>query len=191
MKNIISTILALVILFSCSTQKDIDIKNYPIVTTIKELSAYYDLKIDTTGVYETANITKYFDGSFELEYVYELLDSDNYDPLIYSLTFLKEASIKDAQQSFQLNKGTLKLLGNAFEQGTIEIDTLHLPGDDSYYALRTLNGNPNGMFYISRKGKNICTMILSGMYTPDHSLINDLLIPKNKNLEKLKIIKNK
>jgi hypothetical protein len=190
MKKFLLIVFAITTLISCTTQKDVNLNNYPIVTTIKELSEYYDLKIDTTGIYETANITKYFDGSFELEYSYELLESEKYDPLIYSLTFLKEASIKDAKQSFTINKGALKLVGNSFEQGTIEIDSLKLPGDESYYALRTLNGEPSGMFYMTRKGKSVCTMIISGMYTTDHSLIYDLLIPKNKNLEKLEIIKN-
>lgn len=190
MKKLTLFVLAIITLTSCTTQKNIDLGKYPIVTTIKELSEYYDLKIDTTGIYETANIVKYFDGSFELEYSYELLESENYDPLYYSLTFQKETSIKDAKQSFSISKGTLNLVGNSFEQGTIEIDTLKLPGDDSYYGMRTFNGEPNGMFYITRKGKSVCTMMLSGMYTTDHSLINDLLIPKNQNLEKLKIIKN-
>ena len=188
MKKILILFLVLVT-FSCITRNDVDIKDYPIVTTINELSDYYDLKIDNSGKYETTSITNYFDGSSELEYAYELLESEEYDPLYYSITIAKERTIKDAKESYWLGKGAVKLLGNSFDQGAIEIDSLQLPGDDSYYAFRTLDGEPNGMFFIVRKGTTIYTMILSGIYTSDHSLITDLLIPKITNLEEIEIIK--
>jgi len=183
--------ILLVVTVSCSTRNDVDIKDYPIVTTINELSDYYDLKIDSSGKYETTSITNYFDGSSELEYAYELLESEEYDPLFFSITIAKERTIKDAKEVYILGKGAVKLVGNSFDQGTIEIDSLQLPGDDSYYALRTLEGEPNGMFYIVRKGTRVYTMMISGIYTPDHSLITDLLIPKITHLEGFEIIKNK
>ena len=188
MKKTLITLLA-VIVTSCSTQNNIDIKNYPIVTTINELSDYYNLKIDKTGTYETTSITKYLDGSVELEYSYELLESEDYDPLFYSITIEKEKTIKDAKELYSLGKGAVKLVGNSFGQGTVEIDSLQLPGDESYYALRTLDGEPNGMFYIVRKGTRIYTMMISGLYTSDNSLVNDLIFPKIIHLEEFEIIK--
>lgn len=184
-------ILLVVIAVSCSTRNDVDIKDYPIVTTINELSKYYDLKIDNSGKYETTSITKYFDGSYVLEYAYELLESEDYDPLYYSITIEKERTIKDAKEVYFLGIGAVKFVGNSFDQGTIEIDSLQLPGDDSYYALRTLEGEPSGMFYIVRKGTIIYTMMISGIYPSDHSLITDLLTPKITHLEEFEIIKNK
>ena len=189
MKRILLLLLVVVVTVSCSTRNDIDIKDYPIVTTINELSEYYDLKIDNSGKYETTSITNYFDGTFELEYAYELLESEEYDPLFYSITIDKERTIKDAKEVYILGKGAIKLVGNSFDQGTIEIDSLQLPGDDSYYALRTFEGEPNGMLYIVRKGTRIYTMMISGIYTSDHSLITDLLIPKTTHLEEFEIIK--
>lgn len=183
-------LLTVVIAVSCTTQKDVDINDYPIITTIDELSDYYDLKIDDTGKFETTTITKYFGGSFELEYAYELLETEEYDPLYYSITVEKEGTVKDAMEVYIIGKSAVKLVGNSFDQGTIEIDSLQLPGDDSYYALRTFEGEPNGMFYIVRKGTRIFTMMISGMYTTDHSLINDILNPKIERLEEFDLLRN-
>ena len=182
-------IFIIIFFSSCSTRDDLDIKDYSIITSINELSEYFDLKIDKSGKYETASITNYFDGSTELEYAYELLESQKYDPLYYSITVDKEWSIKDAKEVYLLGKGALSLVGNSFGQGTKEIDTIKLPGDNSYYALRTLDGEPNGMFYIVRQGRTVYTMMVSGLYTPDHSLLLDLLIPKTVNLDKFEFVK--
>lgn len=181
-------IVFVIILTSCSTRKDVDIKEYPIVTTVNDLSDYYDLIIDKSGASETINITNYFDGSSELEYSYELLESEVYDPLFYSITIEKERSLKDAIEVYGLGLGAIKLVGNSLGQSTITIDSLQIPGDDSYYATRTVDGEPNGMFFIMRKGTRIFTMIISGLYTPDNSLIKDVLIPKIAHLEEFEII---
>ena len=183
-----SLIILVVLAFSCSTRNDIDIKDYPIVTTINELSEYYNLTVDKTGKYETTSITNYFDGSSQLEYTYELLESEKYDPLFYSITIDKERTLKDAKEVYIIGKSAVTIVGNSFNQGTIEIDSLQLPGDDSYYALRTLDGEPNGMFYIVRKETCIYTMMISGIYTSDHSLISDLLNPKLTRLQEFEIL---
>lgn len=176
-------ISCLIVLNSCTTNKNIDIAEYPIVPTISELSKIYDIKIDKSNTLEHTEITKYFDGSTELDYTYDALDTKFLDELYYSVTVEKHRTISDAKQSFGVNKGALSLVGNSFSQGTIEIDSLDLPGDQSYYAFRTYNEEPNGMFFICRKKTIIYSMIISGIYTPDHSLVLDLIIPKIENLE--------
>jgi len=177
-----------VIATSCTTRNDVDVNDYPIVTTISDLAEYYDLNIDTSGAYETTFIINYLDGSSELEYSYDLLESEDFDPLYYSILIEKENTTKDAKQIYTLGKAAVELVGNSFDQGTVDIDSLQLPGDDSYYALRTFEGEPNGMFFIVRKGTRIYTMMVSGLYTPDNSLINELLIPRITDLEKFEII---
>lgn len=158
------------------------------VVTVNELSDYYDLRIDKSGASETTSITNYLDGSSELEYTYDLLDSEIFESLFYSITIEKAKTIKDAKETYSLGKGAIKLVGNSFGQGTIVIDTLQLTGDDTYYALRTVDEEPNGMFYIVRKETVIYTMMISGLYTPDHSLVEEFLIPKITRLEDFEII---
>lgn len=181
-------IVLVIITTSCSTRNDLDITDYPMVTTINEISEYYGLKIDTSGKYETSSITNYFDGTMELEYSYELLESEAYDPLFYSISIEKERTVKDAKELYFLSKAAVKLVGNSFKQSTVAIDSLQLSGDDTYYALRMFEGVPNGMFYMVRKETVVYTMMVSGFYTTDHSLINDLLIPKITHLAEFKLI---
>lgn len=56
---------------SCSVNKDVDIADYPLVMDVKELSQNYNLNIDTSGKHETTSITKYYEGTVELNYKYE------------------------------------------------------------------------------------------------------------------------
>jgi hypothetical protein len=183
-------LLLLVSLASCTTKNNIDINTYPIVTTVAQLADYYILNVDTVGTYETTDITTYFDGSVELEYTYELLESEVLDPLYYSITIEKERTLKDAKEMYLIGLGAVKLVGNSFGQGTEKIESIDIPGDQSYYALRTLDGEPNGMFLSVRKGTRIFTMMVSGLYTSDHSLVTDLIIPKLQNLEHFKFIED-
>jgi len=171
------------LILSCTTKKDLDISKYPIITTAAELSEYYDLKLDKSGEYESSAIIKYLDGSKELEYSYDLAETKYFDPLIYYITIQQERSVRDAKEVYVLGKTAIRLTGNSFNQGTIEIDSLMLPGDEYYYALRTYNDVPNGMFYTVRKGARIYTMMISGVYTSDHSLLYDLILPRIESLE--------
>jgi len=188
MKKLLILLISILII-SCSTEENIDVKKYPIITTVHELAEYYDLNIDKSGKHETTSITTYIDGASEIDYAYELLDSEIHDQLFYSITIEKEKTVKEAKSTYQFGKGALELASGAFGQGVIEIDSIKIPSDDSYYALRTLEDEPNGMYFIVRKETNIYTMIISGLYTLDHSLIKDLLIPKISTLENFEIDK--
>ena len=173
---------------SCTTKKDIDISKYPIITTVKELTEFYDISLDSTGKYENSSVTMYFDGSSELNYAYELLETEKYDPLFYDITIDLERTKKDAIATYTLGKGALDIGNSLSGQGTIEVDSLDFGGDQSYYAIRTLDGNPSGIIFTIRKGKNIYTLIVSGLSFPDHSIINDLVLPRITNLETFKLI---
>lgn len=174
---------------SCTTKNNVDVKDYPIITTVGDLSNYYELNIDTSGNFEKTSLISYFDGSKELSYEYDLLETEQFDPLYYSISVTQEKTIKDAKESYAIEMGALKLVGNSFEQGTIDIDSLVLPGDENYYALRTYEGSTNGLFFMVRKGKKIYSLVVSGMYTTDHSLIYDLVLPQLEELESLDLTK--
>lgn len=177
------------LLTACSSNDNIDISKYPMITPVKELAEVYDLRLEESGAYETSALTKYLDGSVELEYSYDLIETQEYDPLFYNITIEKERTVSDAKDMYSLGKGTLNLVGNSFEQGIEEIDSLDLPGDQNYYALRTYEGQPSGMLFKMRKGTVIYTMMISGIYTTDHSLLYDHILPKIEDLESFKIKK--
>jgi len=182
MKKYIS-LLIIATFSACTTLTNIDVKDYPIVTTIGELAEFYSLNLDMSGKSETTTVTKLIDGSYELKYEYELLETDEFTPLFYSVSISKEKTIKDAKLGYTAALGALRLVGNSFGQGAEKIDSLKIPADDFYYALRTYEGEPNGMFLVLRKGTRVYSMIMSGLYSEDNSLLNDLLIPQISKLD--------
>ena len=175
------------IFYSCTTDNSIDWRKYDVITNVDELSDYYpELNLDRNGNYEKAYLSNYFDGTKELVYEYELLDSENYDPLFYSITIETTNRIKDAKDSFRLTKSALKT-GNRIGSMRLEEVEIELPGDENYYAIRTLNGAPSGLLYISRRGRNVYSLIVSGIYSDDHSIITDLINPEISSLDQFSL----
>lgn len=186
MKLIVIVFLGMM-LCSCKSIDNVDISKYPMITTAKELAEYYNLVLDTTGGHERSKITKYFDGSVDLEYTYDFLETETFDPLFYSVTIDKERTTSDALQTYVISKGAVKLVMNSGGQGSTKIESLDLPGDDSFYALRTYNGEPNGIYFTMRQGKVVYTLIMSGLYSEDHGLLLDVILPEIENLELFEI----
>ncbi|WP_298506542.1 hypothetical protein [uncultured Maribacter sp.] len=160
-----------------------DISKYPIVTTIKEVSKEYDIQVDLSGKSETSSLTKYLDGSIELEYTYDLIETDFYTPLFYSITITKDKTIKDAKENYKLSNDALGLVVNSFGQGTEEVTNMDLPGDENYYANRTYDGAPNGFLFSMREGVYSYSLIVSGIYMEDNSFIYDVILPEIQNLK--------
>ena len=173
---------------ACSKREDVDVKAYPIITTVAELSDYYVIDIDTTGAHEFTEITTYFDGSWELDYSYDFIETERFDPLFYSITIEGERTVSDAEDLYKINKGAISIAERAFDQEQVEIDTVPLPGDEAYYALRLSEGEPHGMYFTMRSGKQIYTLIVSGLYSTDHSLLKDLILPKLHDLRNFELL---
>ena len=180
--NIYIIIFLVISILSCTTDEKVNVSDYPIVTTIGELTNYYELNLDRTGVYEKCVATKYLDGSSELEYEYDLVDTEEFDPLFYSITIESELTIEDAIDIYEFGKTTILTANDLIGFGRIEIDSIDFPGDANYYAIRTLEGEPNGLLFMTRQDKSIYTMIVSGLYSEDHSILTDLVFPE---IEKL------
>ena len=129
----------------------------------------------------------YFDGSYELEYEYDFIKTNEFDPLFYSITIEREVSLKEAEDLYRFGKKTILTVNNMAGFERVEIDSVPISGDSYYYALRYVDGRPNGVLFMLRRGKAIYTLITSGLYSTDHSLITDLILPDIKNLEKLNL----
>ncbi|RKR12904.1 hypothetical protein CLV91_1616 [Maribacter vaceletii] len=182
------TLLFVLILSSCLSEDKIDASKYPILTTVKEVSDIYEVNLDLSGKSETCSVHKYFDGSVELEYTYDLIDTDRYTPLYYSIIISKERSVREAKKAYQLTNGAYDIVTSSFGQGTEEVKNINLPGDDNFYAIRTYDGEPNGVLLTIRHGKYIYNLITSGIYTDDHSFIKEVILPEIENLKKFSIV---
>jgi hypothetical protein len=51
-------------------------------------------------------------------------------------------------------------------------------GDESYYAQREKDGKPVGLIFTTRLENRVYTVIMAGLYSSDHSLIPDLVLPR-------------
>ena len=86
MRQILIHFTFLFVISACSSQdKNIDFSEYDILTTANELVQYYDISLDTSGLFEMARIRKYIDGAYELKYEYDLMESETFLPLFYSI----------------------------------------------------------------------------------------------------------
>ncbi|MEO1032712.1 MAG: hypothetical protein AAFX55_14970 [Bacteroidota bacterium] len=172
---------------SCTTNENIDWKKYDIITNIDELLEFYpDLNLDRSGNYERAYTSNFFDGTKELVYEYELLESETYDLLYYSITIETASSTSQGKESFNITKSAF-LVGNKWSDMKLQEKDIDLEGDQNFYALRTYDNMPNGIFYITRRGTNVYSLIISGLYSSDDSIITDLINPEIKALESFKL----
>ena len=183
------TVLISINISSCIVENDIDITKYPIITSVKELSEFYNISLDATGKYENSLISTYFDGSRQLTYSYEDLEGRDGMPLFYDITIDLETSLKDAALTYSMSKGAFKLGGSLASKTFIEIDNLYFGENfnESFYAYQTIDRDTTGIVFITRKGKNIFSLVVDGLYDTSHSMISDLIIPKIKNLETFKL----
>ena len=96
-------------------------------------------------------------------------------------------SEKDAIDNF--DQAILNLMGvnKAVGQSFIGIDSIEIIGDQSLYAVRTKDHESIGVFLIVRSKDRMYTLIMSGLYSSDHSMILDLIVPKLTKLSEFKL----
>lgn len=171
--------LFVVCLVACNSEQTVNHRKYGILTTAKEIADFYkNIRLDTSGRSEKTTIDRHFDGSYQLEYIYDLLESEQYDPFYYSVQVDVERNEKEASKSLMMSKTLFKTVNSAVGLEAVPFDSLSLPGDESYYYVRTKNGEPNGILLGIRSNNRIFTIISSGIYSDDQSMLTDLILPK-------------
>jgi hypothetical protein len=183
MKHLIPVVLLFTsILHSCIDKKVADLEKYKIFTTAKEISSFYNIPLDTSGLHENVRLRKFINGTIDLKYQYDLKESSDFSPLFYSIRIEIEPNENEAVNTFTLTKTILLATNSATGREVIVIDSLALPGDQNFYAVRTKDNEPNGVFLLIRENNRIYTLTMSGLYSSDNSLIVDLILPKIENL---------
>lgn len=186
-KHLLIGLIFLSTLLSCTSRNDVNYRDYSIITPAKELSEFYEIPLDTSGTKEKTSIVKYIDRSAELSYTYDFIETEEFVPLFYTIKVEKERSVKDAVEIFLLTKTTFIATNAAVGLTLDEVDEVALPGDQTYYAIRLRNNEPNGIILIIRKNKIVYSLITSGLYSSDHSLVTDLVLPKLGDMESIVI----
>lgn len=136
------------------------------------------IEFDPSSGSETMKKSKYFDGSYELEYEFED-PSDEGILLTYSLAV--ERSIDEAEAGYlvtweAIKLGT-KLAASGAEVQFDEQNDVFRWGDRSRFVILTSEGIPFGNIFITQKGNKIVTLVLANAYFDDE-LVAELLLPK-------------
>ena len=127
--------------------------------------------------------TRYFDDSYEIEYVYDLPDDEEAPYLTYSLTF--EGTEADARGTYTSIWGgtnvAFMMLGDT-EVSVDERSELFRWGDFSRFGVLTTDGVPFGNVFLARRGSMVVYLLLAGVYFDEGESVSELLTPY---LEKL------
>lgn len=189
-KNIITIIFLLFCLPDSyaflSTTKEIDPKEYPFFLIAKDLQVY-DLRLDLSGASEKAYQKKWINGAYDIKYEYDRRDSDDFDPLFFSVKLEIDKSIAKAKKTYRDGVKVITKMSSAAGMPCREIENKIKWGDEHYYALRLKEGNPVGTIFSGRLKNKVYTIIMAGLYSSDHSLMTDLVIPKLQSIESFQI----
>mgnify|MGYP001164129529 CR=1 FL=1 len=125
---------------------------------------------------ETLTKTRYIDGSYDIEYEYDIPE-DLSAPYL-SCTVTVELTSSDAQTSYVAMWGgsqlALSLLSD-IDIDVVERNELFRWGERSRFAILSTEGEPFGNVFITRSGKYIFYMVMSGIYFDSHEGISGLL----------------
>lgn len=187
-------LIAIIFLFLClsdsyaflSKTKEIDPNDYPFLLTAKDLQIY-NIKLDLSGRSEKAYQKKWINGAYDIKYEYDRRDSDIFDPLFFSSKLELDKSIAKAKETYKDGLKVLTKMSSVAGMPCKEIKNQIKWGDESYYALRLKDGNPVGMIFSGRMKNKVYTIIMAGLYSSDHSLLTDVVIPKLQSVDKFQI----
>ena len=122
--------------------------------------------------------TRFFDGSYDVDYDFNVPEDPDAPYLNCNITIEKNKA--DANVSYvSMWSGALlgmHMLGDADVEVTERNDIFRW-GDESTFAILSVDGEPFGNMFSARKGTRVFFIIFSGIYTDDGEFVNDLLLP--------------
>ena len=189
-------LIATVLFFFCLSSahaflaktKEINPEEYPFLLLAEDLQIY-NLKLDLSGSAEKARLKKWINGVYDIKYEYDRRDRDDFHPLFFSVKLEIEQSKREAKETYKDGLAVITKVSAAAGMPCREIkDTIEW-GDEHYYAIREKNGKPVGLIFMTRKKNKVYTLIMAGLYSSDHSLITDLIIPRLQHINDFQIKK--
>ena len=188
------SLFAIMILFFCfsdsyaflSKEESINPKDYPFFLLAEDLRIY-DLKLDLSGSAEKARFKKWINGVYDYKYEYDRRDNDDFHPLFFSVKLEVEKNIKKAKKTYKEAVAVITKTSSIAGMPCRKIEGQIKWGDESYYAIREKKGAPVGLFFATRYQNKVYTLIMAGLYSSDHSLITDLVIPKLQYIKEFRV----
>jgi hypothetical protein len=166
--------------------KEIDPEDFPFLLLAKDLQIY-NIKLDLSGSAEKARLKKWINDVYDIKYEYDRRDSDDFNPLFFSVKLEIEKNERGAKKTYKEGLAVITRTSAAAGMPCREIKNKIKWGDDNYYAVRKRNGKPVGLIFMGRLKNKIYSLIMAGLYSSDHSLITDLVIPKLQHIDNFQI----
>ena len=193
MKKIIIATVLFFFCLSCANAflaktKEIDPEDYPFFLLAKDLQIY-NIKLDLSGSAEKARLKKWINGVYDIKYEYDRRDSDDFNPLFFSVKLEIEKNERGAKKTYKEGLAVITRASAVAGMPCSKIKNKIRWGDDNYYAIRERNGKPVGLIFMGRSKNKIYSIIMAGLYSSDHSLITDLVIPKLQHIDDFQIKK--
>jgi hypothetical protein len=160
-----------------SKTQNIDPGDYPFLLLVKDLQVY-NFKLDLSGQAEKAHLKNWINGAREIKYEYDRRDSDDYHTLFFSVKLETERDVARAKKIYRDGLMVITKVSSAAGMPCKEIRDTITWGDESYYAVREKDGKPVGLIFSTRLKNRVYTLIMAGIYSSDHSLITDLVLPR-------------
>lgn len=187
-------LLAIIIIFFCfsdsyaffSKEETINPKDYPFFLVAEDL-LIYGLKLDLSGSAEKSRLKKWINGTYDFKYEYDRRDNEDFNPLFFSVKLEIEKNVKKAKKTYKEAIAVITKTSSIAGMPCREIEGQIKWGDESYYAIREKEGAPVGLIFATRYQNKVYTLIMAGLYSSDHSLITDLVLPKLQYIKELEI----
>lgn len=141
--------------------------------------ADYGFRFQDAARHEKLEKLRYFDGSYELTYEFELPDAATRADALYmqvTATFEKDqsdAAISQGAEKIGFGFG-MKLEGIKAE----ERKDFFRHGDESTFFVLVKDGQPVGNFFVTRDGARVYSILVAGVYFDDPAAWSELVTPK-------------
>lgn len=164
--------------FAACKNETLTERDREIFVRVQDLAAY-EVQFPDAARYEKFEKSRYFDGSCELTYEFELPDAATRPGAVYMRV---AATVETDKSGATVSHGAEKLgFGFGMKLEGIEAEErkdFFRHGDDSTFFVLTKGGKPVGNFFVTRFGKRVYSLLVAGVYFDDPAAWSELVTPK-------------
>ena len=141
--------------------------------------APYGIRFPDAARYEKFEKSRFFDGSYELAYEFQLPDAETRDGGVYMQVL---AGVEKDESAAALSQGGEKLgIGFGMKLEGIraeERQNFFRYGDNSAFFVLVKDGQPIGNYFSTRFGVRVYSILVAGVYFDDPAAWSALVTPK-------------
>lgn len=168
---------ACVLLAGCESGLPVEAQEKALVLRASDL-APFGYGLEKTEQFETFSKTRFFDGSREINYEFQTPETEADNPLYMNVTLTFEKKQSDALVSHGVERTAVAAGMRVAGIKSRKIDEFYAYGDSSTFYVLEMDGKPVGNMFLTRDGKKIYLIIMSGFYFDDPGAWKELVEEK-------------